>query len=49
MHACTVVCPNHALALIRRPDEETITPPETEEEWRIARAVARGLDLTTVQ
>lgn len=47
--ACTIVCPNHALSLMRRPDEETITPPETEEEWRIARAAARGLDLTTVQ
>jgi len=35
--------------LVRRPDEDISTPPETEEEWRLARAASRGLDLSVVQ
>jgi electron transport complex protein RnfB len=47
--ACVVVCSTNALSLARRPDEETLTPPETEGDWRSARAASRGLDLTAVQ
>ncbi len=47
--ACVVVCPNNALSLMRRPDEEILPPPETEDEWRRARAASRGIDLTAVQ
>jgi ferredoxin len=47
--ACVVVCPDHALSLVRRPDEETLMPPETEDEWRRARAASRGIDLAAVQ
>lgn len=47
--ACVVVCPTNALSLMRRPDDDVPTPPETEDDWRVARAAARGLDLTAVQ
>jgi NAD-dependent dihydropyrimidine dehydrogenase PreA subunit len=43
---CVVACPDNALALIRRAGETA--PPETEHDWRILRAVTRGLDLSKV-
>jgi len=45
---CVPVCPQEALALVRRPDKEISLPPVTEEDWRIERAAARGLDLDRV-
>ena len=45
---CTLACPDHALILWRRPDEEVKPPPATEGEWRAARARARGIDLQSV-
>lgn len=46
---CIITCSTSALSLIRRPIAEQLTPPETEDEWRVARAAARGLDLAAVQ
>jgi electron transport complex protein RnfB len=44
---CTLACPEGALCLVQRPDASL--PPETEEEWRQARAVARKIDLEAVR
>jgi Na+-translocating ferredoxin:NAD+ oxidoreductase subunit B len=46
---CSLACSTSALSLIRRPAAEQLMPPETEDEWRAARAAARGLDLAAVQ
>jgi ferredoxin len=46
---CTLACPEEALRLMPRPASETLTPPETEEAWRQARAEARGIDLAVVR
>jgi ferredoxin len=43
---CVPTCPEDALALIRRPN--AVAPPETEAEWRIQRAAARGIELEQV-
>jgi electron transport complex protein RnfB len=45
---CTVACPVGALSMIRRPDAEVAPPPETNRDWMVARAAARGLDLNEV-
>jgi electron transport complex protein RnfB len=45
---CVSACPDEALSLVRRPDEEILTPPVTEADWRAERAAARGLDLGEV-
>ncbi len=45
---CTLVCPDHALVLWRRPDDEIKPPPKTEAEWRLARAEERGIDLQPI-
>jgi hypothetical protein len=34
--------------MIRRPDAEVAPPPETNRDWMVARAAARGLDLNEV-
>lgn len=46
---CGSACSTSALSLIRRPGADRLTPPETEDEWRVARAAARGLDLSAVR
>lgn len=46
---CVIACPQDALALIRRPEAEILPTPETEEEWRRARAAARGISLDPVR
>jgi ferredoxin len=46
--ACVVVCPEHALALVRRPEEDVLPIPANEQAWLAARAEARGLDLARV-
>lgn len=45
---CVAACPDAALGLVRRPDDEVVSPPATEEDWQIERARQRGLDLTKV-
>jgi Na+-translocating ferredoxin:NAD+ oxidoreductase subunit B len=45
--SCSIVCPQEALSLQRRPDADA--PPETEEDWRRARASARGISLDVVR
>jgi len=42
---CVLACPEEALVLVRRPEEDILTPPVTEADWRVERAAARGLDL----
>jgi ferredoxin len=39
---CVVACPEGALALVRRPDEEILPPPETYAEWAEERLAARA-------
>ncbi len=46
---CVIGCSQEALELVRRPEADILTPFETEEEWRMARAAARGLDLAAVR
>jgi Fe-S-cluster-containing hydrogenase component 2 len=45
---CILACPQDALHLVRRSEEEILVPPQTEEEWRHLRAEARGIDLAAV-
>lgn len=45
---CVPFCPESALGLVRRPEAEVLPTPVTEQDWRAARAAARGLDLTAV-
>jgi Fe-S-cluster-containing hydrogenase component 2 len=47
--ACVLVCPEGALALVRRPEAEVLPPPVTEDDWRRERAAARGIDLRAAQ
>jgi Pyruvate/2-oxoacid:ferredoxin oxidoreductase delta subunit len=46
---CVIGCSQEALELVRRPEADVFTPPETEEEWRMARAAVRGVDLAAVR
>jgi len=46
---CILACSTDALKLVRRPEAEIVTPPQTEEEWRQSRAVMRGIDLEIVR
>jgi Na+-translocating ferredoxin:NAD+ oxidoreductase subunit B len=46
---CVLACPQEALSLLRRPEAEVLAPPATEEDWRAARAGARGIDLAQVR
>jgi heterodisulfide reductase subunit A-like polyferredoxin len=44
---CILACSTDALKLVRRSDAEM--PPQTEDDWRQARAVMRGIDLEVVR
>jgi heterodisulfide reductase subunit A-like polyferredoxin len=46
---CTLVCPEGALSLVRRPEGKVLPPPVAEEDWQVARAMARGLELAEVR
>jgi len=46
--ACVNVCPENALTLVRRPDEEIMPLFETERDWMEARADIRGIDINRV-
>ena len=45
---CVPACPQEALVLVRRPERDVPQTPATEEEWRVERARARGVDLGQV-
>jgi ferredoxin len=45
---CVPSCETEAMALVRRPEEEIIQVPVTEEDWGVERAKARGIDLDIV-
>jgi len=45
---CVPVCPEGALGLIRRPPEEILPVPESEQDWLYQRAKTRGLEITNV-
>jgi heterodisulfide reductase subunit A-like polyferredoxin len=38
---CVLTCPEGALALVRRPEEEILPPPMTEADWRRTRHRAK--------
>jgi Na+-translocating ferredoxin:NAD+ oxidoreductase RNF subunit RnfB len=46
---CVPSCDTEALALARRPEEEVLQIPVTEEDWLAERAEARGIDLDIVR
>ncbi len=46
---CVPQCPEEALSMVRRPEEEILTIPETHDDWLTKRAAARGIDLSTIQ
>ncbi len=43
---CVSTCPEKALSLVRKPDDQIKTPPEDETQWYIARAKMRGVDIS---
>jgi electron transport complex protein RnfB len=43
---CVNACPDHALALVRRPEDEVKPVPVSIIDWGIQRAQARGIDLS---
>ncbi len=45
---CVSSCQESALSLIRRPPEEILPIPVTENDWRVQRAAARGLDIGNI-
>ncbi len=45
---CIPVCPEGALGLVRRSPEDTLSIPRNEEDWRLQRSNARGIDLGKV-
>jgi Fe-S-cluster-containing hydrogenase component 2 len=46
---CVPSCETEAIALTRRPEDEIIQVPVTEEDWGVERAKARGIDLDIVR
>lgn len=45
---CVMHCPNDALGMVLRPEEELVLPPETIKEWGAKRAAERGINLKTI-
>ena len=45
---CVISCPTDAMQLVKRPDEEILSPPEDEDTWLRERADARGIDIKRV-
>jgi len=41
---CVTTCPQDAVKLVHKPQEEIVLPPPTQEDWNDARARARGVD-----
>jgi Pyruvate/2-oxoacid:ferredoxin oxidoreductase delta subunit len=40
---CVVACPDGALSLVRRPEEEILAPPVSEKDWQVQRVKSRGM------
>jgi ferredoxin len=45
---CALHCPDEAITLERRPSDEILPVPKTISEWRMQRAVARGIKMDDV-
>ncbi|MBM3127827.1 MAG: 4Fe-4S ferredoxin [Chloroflexi bacterium] len=45
---CVLACDQDALQLIRRPADQVLPTPRTENDWRVERAAARGITLDAV-
>jgi ferredoxin len=45
---CVIACSEEALELIRRSSEEVQPPPETGDDWMVARAAARGIPIDSI-
>ena len=45
---CVGTCPDHALVLVRRPEEEIKPVPVNIVDWGMQRAQERGIDLTSL-
>jgi Pyruvate/2-oxoacid:ferredoxin oxidoreductase delta subunit len=45
---CVPACSVEAMTLVRRPEEEIIAIPSTEEDWMVERAKTRGIDINEV-
>ena len=45
---CVPACPDEALTLVRRPEDETLPIPVTHDDWLSNRAMDRGIDLQDV-
>ena len=45
---CIPACPDDALTLVRRPEDQIMPVPETHEDWLNERARARGIDINQV-
>jgi Pyruvate/2-oxoacid:ferredoxin oxidoreductase delta subunit len=45
---CVQACFDDALTLVRRPEEEILTPPVSESDWQVDRARFMGLDIAEV-
>ena len=45
---CVMSCPEEALELVRRPDEEILKIPLTDRDWMHERATVRGIEITAV-
>jgi NAD-dependent dihydropyrimidine dehydrogenase PreA subunit len=43
---CITTCPEEAIRLIRRPEEEVVDPPVDQEQWYRERGQARGVDFS---
>ncbi len=41
---CVLTCPDEALVMVRRDESEIKIPLQNEEQWRVTRAAARGID-----
>jgi heterodisulfide reductase subunit A-like polyferredoxin len=42
---CVIKCPEEALLLVRRSEDEVKPPPDTGDDWLVARAAARGIPM----
>jgi ferredoxin len=45
---CVTTCPDHALVLVRRPEDEIKPVPSNFIDWGLQRAQERGIDLSTL-
>ena len=45
---CVLACPDEALTLVRRPEDEILKTPVTEKDWMEVRALERGIEITSV-